>query len=95
MELDGVEPILTMRFEHVQLDDGEHHVIIGREGKLTKCEDEVHSKVVYFVTMILMTFSQPIRVPGAVQGFGVLVALRQEEDALVVRQVSEVGSCIV
>ncbi|KIJ54813.1 hypothetical protein M422DRAFT_152482 [Sphaerobolus stellatus SS14] len=64
-------PLMTMRFEHVQQEDGEHHVIIGREGKLTQCEDE------------------PIRVPGAVQGFGVLVALKQEEDVLSVRQVSE------
>jgi len=34
---------------------------------------------------------QPIRTPGAVQGFGVLVALDELEDTLVVRQVSEVG----
>jgi hypothetical protein len=35
---------------------------------------------------------QPIRSPGAVQGFGVLIAVDELEDALVVRQVSEVGS---
>ena len=36
-------------------------------------------------------FSQPIRTPGAVQGFGVLVALQDDPDSetLVVRQVSE------
>ncbi|KZW02251.1 hypothetical protein EXIGLDRAFT_760088 [Exidia glandulosa HHB12029] len=64
--------LVTTRFEHVQDKDG-HHTIIGREGKITRCEDE------------------PIRIPGAVQGFGVLVALREEEDTgnFLVRQVSE------
>jgi len=35
---------------------------------------------------------QPIRTPGAVQGFGVLIAVAEVEDALVVRQISEVGT---
>ncbi|KAJ6557231.1 hypothetical protein DFH09DRAFT_1280009 [Mycena vulgaris] len=61
---------LTVRFKHVQDEHG-HHVILGREGKLARCEDE------------------PIRAPGAVQGFGVLIAVDELEDALVVRQVSE------
>ncbi|KAJ6584688.1 hypothetical protein B0H19DRAFT_926655 [Mycena capillaripes] len=62
--------LLTVRFQHVTDEDG-HHVIVGREGKLARCEDE------------------PIRTPGAVQGFGVLIAVDELEDALVVRQVSE------
>ena len=33
------EPIVTFRFEHVATDDG-HHVVVGREGKLERCEDE-------------------------------------------------------
>lgn len=62
----------TTRFEHKQDSDG-HHVILGREGELTRCEDE------------------PIRIPGAVQGFGVLVAVRENEETgdFAVRQVSE------
>ncbi|KAF8195506.1 hypothetical protein BJ912DRAFT_1021221 [Pholiota molesta] len=35
---------------------------------------------------------EPIRTPGAVQGFGVLIAVREIGDALVVRQVSENSS---
>ncbi|KAF4605638.1 Light-sensor Protein kinase [Pleurotus pulmonarius] len=60
----------TFRYKHQKDEDG-HHVIIGREGTLYKCEDE------------------PIRTPGAVQGFGVLVVVEETEDALVVRQLSE------
>lgn len=33
------EPIVTFRFEHVATGDG-HHVVVGREGKLQRCEDE-------------------------------------------------------
>jgi len=36
------------------------------------------------------TFFQPIRTPGSVQGFGVLIVVEQKEEALIVRQVSEV-----
>ncbi|KAJ7134984.1 hypothetical protein C8R43DRAFT_894662 [Mycena crocata] len=61
---------LTIRFKHLQDEHG-NHVIVGREGKLARCEDE------------------PIRTPGAVQGFGVLIAVDELEDALVVHQVSE------
>ncbi|WWC85641.1 uncharacterized protein L201_000507 [Kwoniella dendrophila CBS 6074] len=35
----GSEPIVTFRFEHVSDNDG-HHVVVGREGKLRRCEDE-------------------------------------------------------
>ncbi|KAF8208676.1 hypothetical protein K438DRAFT_1812696 [Mycena galopus ATCC 62051] len=62
--------LLSVRFQHVTDENG-HHLIVGREGKLSSCEDE------------------PIRTPGAVQGFGVLIAVDELEDALVVRQVSE------
>ncbi|KAJ7714208.1 hypothetical protein B0H16DRAFT_1742790 [Mycena metata] len=62
--------LLTVRFEHVQ-DEYGHHVIVGREGTLARCEDE------------------PIRTPGAVQGFGVLIVVNELEDTLLVRQVSE------
>lgn len=61
---------MTVKFRHVQDEDG-HHVVIGREGKLMRCEDE------------------PIRAPGAVQGFGVLIAVEELDETLVVRQVSE------
>ncbi|OCF33164.1 hypothetical protein I316_05209 [Kwoniella heveanensis BCC8398] len=36
---DEPEPIVTFRFEHVSTEDG-HHVVVGREGKLERCEDE-------------------------------------------------------
>ncbi|QRV77843.1 ATP-binding cassette transporter abc4 [Ceratobasidium sp. AG-Ba] len=69
------EPLVTVRFQHVQDEHG-HHVVVGREGRLTRCEDE------------------PIRVPGAVQGFGVLIAIEEDYETgnLVVRQVSENAS---
>lgn len=67
------ENYMTARFEHVA--DGGNWVITGREGTLTRCEDE------------------PIRSPGAVQSFGVLIAFDwstdEEEPSLFVQQVSE------
>ncbi|KAI0671080.1 hypothetical protein C8Q78DRAFT_1079021 [Trametes maxima] len=68
-------PHMTLKYQHVEDENG-HHLIVGREGKLTKCEDE------------------PIRTPGAVQGFGVLIAVEEDPETgnLVVRQVSE-NSC--
>jgi hypothetical protein len=36
------EPLITFRFEHREDGDG-HHVVIGREGKLSRCEDEVRT----------------------------------------------------
>jgi hypothetical protein len=36
---DNDEPIVTMRFEHMNTEDG-HHVVVGREGTLRRCEDE-------------------------------------------------------
>ncbi|KAF7365436.1 ATP-binding cassette transporter [Mycena venus] len=69
-EASDASQFLTVRFQHVTDENG-HHLIVGREGKLARCEDE------------------PIRTPGAVQGFGVLIAVDELEDALIVRQVSE------
>ncbi|KAI0643021.1 hypothetical protein C8Q79DRAFT_202229 [Trametes meyenii] len=68
-------PHMTLRYQHIEDEHG-HHLIVGREGKLTKCEDE------------------PIRTPGAVQGFGVLIAVEEDLETgnLVVRQVSENSS---
>ncbi|EIW81252.1 hypothetical protein CONPUDRAFT_104552 [Coniophora puteana RWD-64-598 SS2] len=66
------ERLITSRYHHVEDENG-HHVVTGREGKLTRCEDE------------------PIRTPGAIQGFGVLIAVDEDPDkgTLLVRQVSE------
>ncbi|KIY71736.1 hypothetical protein CYLTODRAFT_450579 [Cylindrobasidium torrendii FP15055 ss-10] len=60
----AAEELVTVRFQAVQEENG-YHVVLGREGTLTRCEDE------------------PIRTPGAVQGFGVLIAVDQNEDTLV------------
>ncbi|KAJ7274030.1 phytochrome-like protein [Mycena rebaudengoi] len=62
--------LTTTRLRHVQDEHG-HHVVVGRDGVLARCEDE------------------PIRTPGAIQGFGVLIVVDEVNDALVVRQVSE------
>ncbi|KAH8077263.1 hypothetical protein BXZ70DRAFT_962911 [Cristinia sonorae] len=66
------QPHVTFRYQHIE-DESGHHLIVGREGTLTKCEDE------------------PIRTPGAVQGFGVLIAVEEDYETgnLNVRQVSE------
>jgi len=48
-----------MRFEYLE-DQNSHHVLIGREGKLTRCGDV------------------PIRVPGTVPDFGVLMVLHDD-----------------
>ncbi|KIM30117.1 hypothetical protein M408DRAFT_15706 [Serendipita vermifera MAFF 305830] len=71
-------PVVTMRFEHKEDENG-HHVLVGREGKLTKCEDE------------------PIRIPGAVQGFGVLMVVHDDSNSgqMKVRQVSENSKVIL
>ncbi|EJC98092.1 uncharacterized protein FOMMEDRAFT_97970 [Fomitiporia mediterranea MF3/22] len=72
MNMSSSSELVTFRFEHVVDEDG-FHVITGREGVLTKCEDE------------------PIHAPGAVQGFGVLIAVQEDDNTgnLIVRQVSE------
>lgn len=49
-------PLMTYRFQHVQLGDGDHHVIVGREGKLSCCEDEVR----FFLSLVLECSSYTI-----------------------------------
>ncbi|KAH9922613.1 uncharacterized protein B0H18DRAFT_1017063 [Fomitopsis serialis] len=68
----GEGPRIAFRYTHAEDEDG-HHLIVGREGELVKCEDE------------------PIRTPGAVQGYGILIAVEEDEETgdLVVRQASE------
>lgn len=39
----GAEPLLTVRFEHQETEDG-HMIITGREGEIQRCEDEVSNK---------------------------------------------------
>ena len=82
---------MTFRFEHIRDEHG-FHVVTGREGTLTKCEDEVCSVLLSVLNHSAHSLRQPIHAPGAVQGFGVLIALEEEEDTgnLLVRQVSEV-----
>ena len=36
----GTGAHMTFRFQHVENEDG-HHLILGREGQMTRCEDEV------------------------------------------------------
>ncbi|PFH53382.1 hypothetical protein AMATHDRAFT_45648 [Amanita thiersii Skay4041] len=69
------EPFVTFRFRYAQDNNG-YHVVIGREGQLQRCEDEASVKL-------------PATADRAVQGFGVLIAIEETEEALVVRQVSE------
>ena len=83
------DELVTFRFEHREDGDG-HHVVIGREGKLLRCEDEVGYSPNVFSPLLIVRM-QPIRTPGAVQGFGVLIAVQEDtkNDRLLVRQVSE------
>ncbi|KAG8886222.1 Light-sensor Protein kinase [Tulasnella sp. 331] len=52
-------PPVTTRLKYVQDENGFHH-IVGREGTLTRCEDE------------------PIRTPGAIQSYGVIIVLEED-----------------
>jgi hypothetical protein len=62
---DVQEQLVTFRFEHVQLGDQGHHVIVGREGKLAKCEDEVRSRVSARTSVCLHPRSpSPFRAPS-------------------------------
>lgn len=83
-------PRMTFRYQHAQDAEG-HHLIVGREGELTKCEEEVRSNSVCGVWPC-SSIRQSIRTPGSVQGFGVLIAIEEDYDtgSLSVRQVSEV-----
>lgn len=61
-------PIVTMRFEH-QEDVNGHHVLIGREGELTKCEDEVSAFVLpsnISVTFPHSQYEYPVQSRGSV-----------------------------
>ena len=65
---------MTFRFEHVQTGDG-HHVVVGREGMLQRCEDE--------------PITTPGAVQGF--GVLVVLEDDYESGLLSVRQVSEVS----
>ncbi|KAF9454842.1 hypothetical protein P691DRAFT_655466 [Macrolepiota fuliginosa MF-IS2] len=87
----GGEEYVNFRFQYAT-DEYGNHVVIGREGKLERCEDEVSDHLLHFLRHSIGNndvFDQPIRTPGAVQGFGVLIAVEDKEDVLIVRQVSE------
>lgn len=49
-----------------------------------------HFFTVSHETQLIVIRVQPIRTPGAVQAFGVLIAVQEVDDTLIVRQVSEV-----
>ncbi|KAK0201599.1 hypothetical protein DFS33DRAFT_1385902 [Desarmillaria ectypa] len=68
------EPLFTVRFQAMQGEHG-HHVM-----------KHVHSTSPFPQKLNNL---QPIRTPGAVQGFGVLIVVDERDDVLVVRQVSE------
>lgn len=42
----STEPLVSFRYEHAQDENG-NHVVIGREGKLQHCEDEVGGPLFY------------------------------------------------
>jgi len=73
---DDEEPIITFRFEHKQDTDG-HHVVVGREGILRRCEDE--------------PITTPGAVQGF--GVLMVLEEEYETGDFVVRQVSEVRYC--
>jgi hypothetical protein len=73
-ESDDEEPITTFRFEHSENTDG-HHVVVGREGVLRRCEDE--------------PITTPGAVQGF--GVLIVLEEEYETGDLVVRQVSEVS----
>jgi len=77
-ESDEEEPIVTFRFEHSQNTDG-HHVVVGREGILRRCEDE--------------PITTPGAVQGF--GVLMVLEEDYETGDLIVRQVSEVSRQIL
>jgi hypothetical protein len=70
-------PITTLRFEHISTEDG-HHVVIGREGILQRCEDE--------------PITTPGAVQGF--GVLMVLEEDYDTGKLIVRQASEVGDTI-
>ncbi|CDO69279.1 hypothetical protein BN946_scf185042.g181 [Trametes cinnabarina] len=83
-------PHMTLRYQHTEDENG-HHLIVGREGVLMKCEDEASRYPPACCVHHIHSLHQPIRIPGAVQGYGVLIAVAEDQNSgnLVVRQVSE------
>ena len=86
---------VTTRYRHETNENG-NHIVIGREGDIRRCEDEVRVSQPHPCTPCPRPFffSQPIRTPGAIQGFGVMIVVAEDAYAgtLTVRQVSEVSS---
>lgn len=72
---DNGTPIVTFRFEHAHTNDG-HHVVVGREGKLQRCEDE--------------PITTPGAVQGF--GVLMVLEEDYDTGLLIVRQVSEVST---
>ena len=70
-------PIITFRFEHSTTNDG-HHVVVGREGKLQRCEDE--------------PITTPGAVQGF--GVLIVLEEDYDSGRLLVRQVSEVSGAL-
>lgn len=81
--------------------DREHYVLQGRDPVFTRCEDEVS----FFLLLsclermgadhLRLCLAQMIHCPGAIQSYGVLLVLDEDEDGnLNVVQVSEVGSSL-
>lgn len=91
---DDAELLMTSRFEHTVLENGDNWIITGNQGKLERCEDEV-SSLHLPIELHLYSYRalpQPIRSPGAVQSFGVLLVFDQTPTGdLFVQQVSEVS----
>ena len=78
----GDGPLVTFRFEHWEDGDG-HHVVIGREGKLSRCEDEVRTTTLYkprFFSHTGLLVYQPISTPSAVRSFGLLIVVQEDLD---------------
>jgi len=44
----GKVPLFTMRYQHMEDENG-NHLVIGREGQLTSCEDEVSFIQIYIL----------------------------------------------
>ena len=85
--------LLTTRYRH-DTDENGNNVVIGREGDIRRCEDEVCISQCRPRNSCPSHILQPIRTPGAIQGFGVMVVVAEDAHAgtLTVRQVSEVPS---
>ena len=92
-EFEAAGDFTTERYRH-ETDENGNHVVIGREGDIRRCEDEVRISRPRPRTPHQLVFFQPIRTPGVIQGFGVMIVVTEDAYAgtLAVRQVSEVPS---